>query len=353
MACDVAGRTILMHTIIAETPAGPTPIESVDASTAGFAGETERGPTTPEAVASSAEFGRIYGEAPSVLARMVRGFFDNGGTRAYVARASEGNHSEALARLEAVDGIALLCPLPQDTVDAIAQCERARDRVAIVSMPAGLADVDAALAARPSTTSAFAAVHYPWVRVDGELTPPGGHVAGVYAHSALAHAPTDVELRGLDADPLERRLSDREIALLVQGAVDPLRDLRAAGRGVRIWAARTLGIDPEWHQLPSRRLGSFVETSIRRGLRWVAFERNGEALWEAVRGTVSDFLTRQWRAGTLQGTAPQQAFFVRCDRSTMTQADLDEGRLVCLVGIAPTRPAEFVIFRFGLSTARP
>jgi phage tail sheath protein FI len=313
------------------------PIEGIATGTAGFTGPGA--PDTPELLTSATGF------AEAALGRMVGGFFDNGGTRAYVA--------STLAALEAVDEIALICPLPEDTEEAIAHCERRRDRVAILSLPAGLRSVEEVLAARPSGPSAFGGVHHPWVWTGGELTPPGGHVAGVYASSDMGAAPSGRDVRGLDDPPLERSMPEHDIAALVEGRVNPLRDLRAAGRGVRVWGVRTLDPDPELRYLPIRRLMIFLETSIDRGLQWVVFEPNGEALWARVREAAGTFLLTQWRAGALQGQTPDQAFFVRCDRTTMTQDDLDNGRLICEIGVAPVRPAEFVIFRIGQHTAGP
>jgi uncharacterized protein len=249
---------------------------------------------------------------------MVRGFFDNGGKRAYLAGTVDA--------LAGVDEIDLICPEPGDNDAAIAQCERRADRIAVLSLPAGLAGVDQVLAARPGGTSGFAAVHHPWVRAGGELTPPGGHVAGAYASGTN-------EVRGLDDAPLERSLSDREVATLVEGRVNPLR-------GRRVESGLTLDPDPERNYVNVRRLLIFLERSIDRGLRWVAFEPNGEPLWAAVRETVSDFLATR-----------DEPFFVRCDRTTMTQDDLDNGRLVCVIGVAPLRPAEYVIIRIGQWTA--
>jgi hypothetical protein len=122
-------------------------------------------------------------------------------------------------------------------------------------------------------------------------------------------------------------------------------------RGVVAWGARTLSADPEWKYVNVRRLMIFIEASINRGLDWVVFEPNGEPLWARVTSLVQEFLTLQWRQGALQGTAVHDAFVVRCDRTTMTQDDIDKGRLVCEVGVAPLRPAEFVIFRIGQWTA--
>jgi len=249
---------------------------------------------------------------------MVRGFFDNGGTRAYLA-----GTVEALAGIDEID---LICPEPDANDAAIAQCESRRDRIAVLSLPEGLGMVDEVLAARPPEATGFAAVHHPWVRSGGELTPPGGHVAGAYVSG------TD-DVRGLDETPLERSLSDREVARLVEGGVNPLR-------GRRIWSAQTLDPGSEWNYVNVRRLLIFLERSIDQGLQWVAFEPNGEPLWAAVRATVSDFLATR-----------DEPFFVRCDRTTMTQDDLDNGRLVCVVGVAPLRPAEYVIIRIGQWTA--
>jgi phage tail sheath protein FI len=290
-------------------------------------------------VTSVAEFAGPASAVPVALGRMVQGFFANGGTRAYVAG--------TLSALEAFDEVALLCPLPEESSEAITQCERRRDRVAILSLPAGLSNVAAALVARPPETSAFAAAHHPWVWAEGELTPPGGHVAGVYASGEVGGNPGGSEIHGLDDPPLEFSLPASEIAALTAGAVNPLRDLRAAGRGVRVWSARTLDPDLERRSLPVQRLKIFLEVSIARSLSWVSGECNGEELWARVREAVGSFLLRQWQEGRLQGRAPDEAFFVRCDRSTMTQQDLDEGRLVCLIAVAPVRPAEFVIFRIG------
>jgi Bacteriophage tail sheath protein len=112
-----------------------------------------------------------------------------------------------------------------------------------------------------------------------------------------------------------------------------------------------LSSDAEWKYVNVRRLLLFLEASIDRGLQWAVFEPNNEQLWTQVRSGIEDFLVRQWIAGALIGSRPEEAFFVRCDLSTMTQNDLDNGRLVCQVGVAPVRPAEFVIFRIGQWTA--
>jgi phage tail sheath protein FI len=324
--------------------AGPPTIAGIDSGIAGFAGAAAE-PDPPVLVTCVAELEELAGSVPATVGQMVRGFFVNGGTRAYVAG--------RLAELEAIDEVALLCPLPGDSGEAIAQCERRRDRVAILSLPAGLGSAASALAARPLGTSAFAAVHYPWVRAGGELTPPGGHVAGLYVSVEVGATPGGSEIHGFDDPPLEYALSTSDFADLVAGSVNPLRDFRAVGRGVRLWATRTLDPDPERRLLPVQGLLIFVQSSIARGLPWVVSECNGEELWVRGREAVETFLMEQWRAGRLPGRRPEEAFFVRCDQTTMTQQDLDTGRFVCLIGVATVRTAEFVIFRIDqLTTGR-
>ena len=129
------------------------------------------------------------------------------------------------------------------------------------------------------------------------------------------------------------------------------RDFRAAGNGVRLWGARTTSSDPEWVYVNVRRLFNFVEKSVDRGLQWLVFEPNSEPTWAKVRRTISTFLERVWRDGALMGTTKEEAFFVRCDRTTMSTDDILNGRLICLIGLAAVRPAEFVILRFSQFTA--
>ena len=123
------------------------------------------------------------------------------------------------------------------------------------------------------------------------------------------------------------------------------------GRGYRVWGARTISSDPEWTYINVRRLFIYLEHSIDRATQWAVFEPNNEELWLKIRLTIEGFLYDVWRSGALLGARPEDAYFVRCDRTTMSQSDLDNGRLICLIGVAPTKPAEFVIFRIGQWTA--
>ena len=122
------------------------------------------------------------------------------------------------------------------------------------------------------------------------------------------------------------------------------------GMGNRVWGARTVSSDSAWKYINVRRLFLFIEESIDEGTQWVVFEPNAEPLWALVRQTVENFLGTVWRSGALAGTTPDEAFFVACDRTTMTEDDLQNGRLVCVVGVAPVFPAEFVIFRIQQKT---
>jgi phage tail sheath protein FI len=129
-----------------------------------------------------------------------------------------------------------------------------------------------------------------------------------------------------------------------------IRDFRSSNRGIRVWGARTMSTDTQWKYINVRRLFIFVEASIDRGTQWVVFEPNDEGTWSSVRRSLTGFLTTVWRNGALFGATADEAFFVKCDRTTMSQDDIDNGRLICLVGIAPVKPAEFVIFRISQKT---
>lgn len=211
--------------------------------------------------------------------------------------------------------------------------------------------------------SSRAALYYPWIVASNPLAgpntnqpaeialPPSGHVCGVYARNDIERgvhkAPANEVVRG--ALRFEPAVNFGQQELLNPIGVNCLRHLE--GRGLRVWGARTISSDPEWKYLNVRRYFNYIGASIDRGTQWAVFEPNGEMLWANVRGTIADFLYNEWRNGALLGSKPEEAFFVRCDRTTMTQNDLDNGRLICLVGVAVVKPAEFVIFRIGQKTA--
>jgi hypothetical protein len=238
----------------------------------------------------------------------------------------------------------------------ISHCERMRYRVAVLdSDPAQTLGEVRDIRAKMDST--HAALYYPWVRVFDPLTeteihlPPSGFVAGIYAR-------TDVE-RGVHKAPanevvrlalgFETLVNTAQQEVLNPEGINCLRFFE--GRGFRVWGARTISSDPEWKYVNVRRYFAFLERSIDKGTQWAVFEPNGDRLWANVRRTVEDFLFNEWRSNRLFGLKPEQAYFVRCDRTTMTQNDIDNGRMICLIGVAPLRPAEFVIFRIGQKTA--
>jgi uncharacterized protein len=212
-------------------------------------------------------------------------------------------------------------------------------------------------AMRGKIDSTYAALYYPWVRVLDPVTqaeinlPPSGFVSGIYARNdinrAVYKAPAN-EVVNL-ALGFETLLNKAQQDVLNPEGINCFRFFE--GRGYRLWGARLASSDPEWNYVNLRRYFAYLEHSIDRGTQWAVFEPNGPALWDNVRRTIDAFLYTEWESGALLGDKPEKAYFVRCDRSTMTQNDLDNGRLVCLIGVAALRPAEFVIFRIGQWTA--
>ena len=201
------------------------------------------------------------------------------------------------------------------------------------------------------------ALYYPWVvaadprGVEPTINvPPAGFIAGVYANTDVQRgvhkAPANEPVIG--ALGFTQEINQFQQELLNPAGVNCLRSF--AGRGHRVWGGRTLSSDPEWKYVNVRRYFLYLERSIEKSTQWVVFEPNGERLWDNVRITIENFLYNEWANGRLLGTA-KTAYFVRCDRSTMTQNDLDNGRLVCEVGVAALKPAEFVVFRIGQKTA--
>jgi hypothetical protein len=249
----------------------------------------------------------------------------------------------------------------------INHCELMRYRFAVLdSVPgddpiqgATLTDVQLQ---RSQFDTKYAALYYPWVTIADPFplnpqnvldfaVPPSGHMMGIYAatdaNPGVYKAPANVVIGGIRG--LQRRLNKAEQEILnpLPVNINVLRDFRAQGRGLRVWGARCITSDPDWIYINVRRLFIFLEASLDQGTQWVVFEPNAEPLWARVTRSITNFLTRVWRDGALMGTKPEEAFFVRCDRTTMTQDDIDEGRLIIIVGVAPVKPAEFVIIRIG------
>ncbi len=264
---------------------------------------------------------------------------------------------KGLTALKEIDDISLIyapnaSAISGLDVSLISHCENLRYRFAILDAPQGSSNVSD-LNPRNENSTDFAAFYYPWIKVINPETgmlqfmPPGGYVAGIYARSdaerGVHKAPANEIVFG--ATGLEFQIIKGEQDVLNPRGVNVIRAF--PGRGIRIWGARTLSSNTLWKYINVRRLFIYIEASIERGTQWVVFEPNDERLWARVKATITQFLTGIWRSGALVGKTPEEAFFVKCDRSTMTQDDIDNGRLICLVGIAPVKPAEFVVFRIA------
>lgn len=242
--------------------------------------------------------------------------------------------------------------------EVITHCENQGFRFAVIDAPAGQGNPDSApLDPRSARDSKYAAFYYPWLLVSDPKTgarrkiPPGGAVLGIYARSdserGVFKAPANEVVRG--ALDLEYHIDEGTQEVLNPRSVNVIRQF--PGRGIRVWGTRTLASDALWKYVPVRRLFIFLERSIYEGTQWVVFEPNDERLWARVKDTIRLFLRAQWRGGALMGITEAEAFRVTCDRTTMTQDDILNGRLICEIGVAPVRPAEFVIFRIFQFTA--
>lgn len=239
----------------------------------------------------------------------------------------------------------------------ITHCENLRFRFAVIDCPKGQ---NSASALDPRTSigdTTYAAFYYPWIVTSDpttgarKLIPPGGHALGVYARTdserGVFKAPANEVLRG--ALDLEFDINDATQDVLNPRGVNATR--RFPGRGIRVWGARTLTSNALWKYVSVRRLFIFLERSIYEGTQWVVFEPNDSRLWARVTDTIRLFLRAQWRLGALYGRTEEQAFFITCNETVMSQDDILNGRLICEIGIAPVRPAEFVVFRIFQNTA--
>lgn len=284
------------------------------------------------------------------------------------------DYSKALELLQKVEDVSILAsPGYSDHTDQLqrrsiqeallSHVEFMKYRFAVLDTPAG-EDPKGARDARSYLDSKRAALYYPWVVVANPLArpgneqipkeialPPSGFLAGVYARTDVERGvwkpPANEIVRG--ALRFEQEITTGQQEMLNPEGVNCLRFF--PGRGFRVWGARTACSDPEWKYVNVRRYFIYLERSIDRSTQWAVFEPNGERLWANIRDTISAFLYNEWRSGALLGGTPEEAYFVRCDRSTMTQNDIDNGRLICEIGVAAIKPAEFVIFRIGQKTA--
>ena len=238
----------------------------------------------------------------------------------------------------------------------VAHCENTKSRFAVLDIPLDKKKVGDVLDHRNMFDTSYAALYHPWLEVFDPLArkssymPPSGAMAGIYARTdterGVQKAPANEVVRGCTG--LSCPYNEGEQDILNPQGVNLIRSF--TGRGIRVWGARTASSNPLWKYINVRRLFIFVEESLKANTNWVVFEPNSEALWGRVQRTIELFLSSMWRSGALAGTTPGEAFFVNIGRSTMTQDDIDNGRLICNIGIAPVKPAEFVIFRITQHT---
>lgn len=390
---------------VEEVPSAVKPIAGVGTSTAGFIGVSanitrawdpakrtgmparptgevyqQAAALSPQPVNSWTEFTQKFGdvqEANQYLAHAVYGFFNNGGTRCWVTRiAAPGDDLErALEQFESKDEIAIVAaPLPPNVAVAalnaaqaalVAHCERMEDRVAILDSARDIKDDNLVISGddsgiwRPAANpKGYGAFYFPWIEVADPLgeagarvtVPPSGHLAGIYARS-------DAE-RGVHKAPANEvvvgALGVRyPVSKILQGSLNPLgvNCIRTFGGTVKVYGARSLASDPqgdpEWTYVNVRRLVNFLRESIDEGTQWVVHEPNAPELWSKIRRNVNSFLNGVWASGALLGTAPEQAYYVRCDETTNPQEVRDLGQVVAEIGVAVVKPAEFVIFRLS------
>jgi len=386
---------------VEEVDRGSKPIEAVGTNTVGFLGESSKGPHNEAVLITNwSQFVKTFGdfkECSEHFAHGVYGFFNNGGSRCFVVNVGAPVDAPAAAKqpqggdkkddkapaaapaptggggrdalyigrdggpgartglkcFEEVDEIAIVA-VPGQVSPAVADavlshCETRKDRFAILDAPETITGGVDKLA-RPRD-SKYGAYYFPWIQVydpdKGNIyVPPSGHIAGVYSRvdseRGVHKAPANEIVRG--ALGLRYNVSKGEQDLLNPKGINCIRYMNGA---IRIWGARTLSTDPSWRYINVRRLFIMVESSIERATQWVVFEPNDHRLWKRVQRTITSFLTLLWRNGALMGTAPEQAFYVKCDAETNPPEVIDAGQLVVEIGLAPVKPAEFVIFRIG------
>ena len=382
---------------VEEVDRGAKPIEAVGTNTVGFLGESAKGPTNEAVLCTNwSQFVKAFGDfsqASTFLAHSVYGFFNNGGSRCFVVNVGAPDDAPAapaaplkegekapekkpggkvdrdglyigkdngpgqksgLKCFEEIDEISLVAapgvtsPAVQDAIRS--HCESRKDRFAVLDSPETInGGVDRLVRPRDSKYGAY---YFPWIQVyDPEkgniFVPPSGHVLGVYARTdnerGVHKAPANEIVRG--ALGLRYSISKGEQDLLNPKGINCIRLM--LGGGIRIWGARTLSSDSSWRYINVRRLFIMVETSIERATQWVVFEPNDHKLWKRVTRTISSFLTLVWRNGALMGESPEKAFYVKCDAETNPPEVVDAGQLIVEIGMAPVKPAEFVIFRIG------
>ena len=371
---------------VEELPGGGRPIAGVSTSTTAFVGTAKQGVVNRAiSIKSFAEFETGFGglDRQSEMGYAVRQFFLNGGKDAIIVRVGTNDEADDLSQiflgdrprreglyaLDSVDLVNLLC-LPgvadPTVLSAAAAFCRERRAFLIVDAPSSVVTPDEMLAfvdGPDLRRTDHAGLYYPWISVPDpldndapRLAPPSGTIAGLFARTDAARgvwkAPAGRDAQLMNVIGLSHHVTDDENGRLNPRAVNCLRVF--PGTGPVCWGSRTLlGDDQqgsEWKYVPVRRLALYIEESIDRGLEWVVFEPNDEPLWARIRASVGAFMHRLFVQGAFQGATPREAYFVRCDATTNSQADIDAGTVNIVVGFAPLKPAEFVILTIGHRT---
>lgn len=398
---------------VEEVSGGSKPIEMGATNVVGFLGVAEKGPVNEATLVTNwTQYTKLFGgmHTGGWLGHSVYLFFQNGGTKCYINnlavpeqapaaatakkadKKEEGKEGAAeasgapavpyvvknpesmtkliigkdegpgkrtgLYAFDEISDISIVCApgvcdaASQDAI--LSHCERQRFRVAVLDAPEVLEKgIDTMPMPRDSTMGAY---YFPWVKMyDAEadqevFAPPSGGVAGVFGRvdstRGVHKAPANEIFRG--ATGLRYNLTDAEQELLNPKGVNCIREFE--GRGIRVWGARTFSSDPEWRYINVRRLFCMVEKAIQGGTNWVVFEPNTRALWKQIVRNITAFALRLWKEGALFGDSPEEAFYVRCDDELNPPESIDAGYVVCELGIAPAKPAEFVVFRISQKT---
>jgi hypothetical protein len=338
-----------------------TPVAAIPTGAAGI----------PVAVTNWTQYADQFGgyKTGSPLPYAMHGFFDNGGSLAYVVPVKDVKDSTGMAAaldgLTRVRDVSLVCA--PGLVDAgvqstiLTHCEQMGDRFAILD---GANDTNPLKVDGPLLTQrgallskdGWGGLYWPWIVVDDPAptpsatttAPPSGHVAGIMARGdaqvGVHKAPANEPVRGARALPY--LLNDTEQGQLNHAGINAIRMF--PGSPPLLWGARTLTDGTAWRYVNVRRLVAYIEESLLQGLRWAVFEPNGTGLWKSLDRTITDFLTRVWQAGALFGRTAKEAFYVRIDEELNPASVRDLGQIIIEIGIAPVRPAEFVVVRIGL-----
>ncbi len=381
---------------VEEVSGGARPIQAVGTSTAAFVGVAPD-PRAEKGVAYACnnwtEFrnrffpkdndGNVIADTPwTHLAHAVFGFFQNGGQRCYAVAIDKNKPvRDGLEALKQIDDVAIVAAPGYNDAgsysDLLEHCENLKDRVAILDSVERVSDINQLLTAArassskkpaegegeapaegvgpPQSKGGYAAFYYPWLVVRDPLdarqtvsVPPSGHLAGVWARNdatrGVHKAPANEPIRG--ALNLTHILTRQDQARLNPNGINVIRFF--AREGILVWGARTRADgSSEWRYLNVRRLFNMIEESIALSTRWIVFEPNDRTLWKSIRRDISAFLTRLWNDGALMGRTAQEAFFVKCDEETNPPQNIDDGIVTTLIGIAPVKPAEFIVFRIS------